>query len=107
MNAFLAKLVGMITPYLLRNVNRKGGGIDAFRKRKPVFFLFIVCLVLFGQFVYIAEQAFGLSFRNKEKKELLIKITEENEQCLSRVKKIELAPYYVACKPVVDNNPSE
>ena len=106
MNDFLSKFLPMITPYLRRNVSRKGGKVDAFRKRKPVFVLFIVCLILLFQFLYLAEQAFGLSFKNREKKEMIAKLETENQSCKERYEKLKAVPFYVECKDV-DNNNSE
>lgn len=105
MNDFLSKFLPMITPYLRRNASRKVR-VDTFRKRKPVFILFIVCLILFCQFLYMAEQAFGLSFKNREKKEMIAKLETENQSRKERYEKLKAAPFYVECKDV-DNNNSE
>lgn len=105
MNDFLSKFLPMITPYLRRNASRKVG-VDVFRKRKPVFVLLIVCLILFCQFLYLAEQAFGLSFKNREKIEMIAKLETENRSLKERYEKLKAVPYYVECKDV-DNNNSE
>lgn len=105
MNNFLSKFLPMITPYLRRNASRKVR-VDVFRKRKPVFVLFIVCLILFCQFLYLAEQAFGLSFKNREKKEMIAKLETENRSRKERYEKLKAVPFYVECKDV-DNNNSE
>lgn len=106
MNNLFVRFFTMIAPYLKRTVARRGRGFDTIRRRKPVLFLLVACLVMFGQFIYLSEQAVFQAYRNKEKLEKISHLTETGARCKTELNALQVGGGFVDCTKIpVDKNP--